>query len=286
MKLHHSRGSSAVNRHLTRRHSPLPSLAQTGSIRPLALLAGLTLGLVIGLLPAQAQEASPTAPAVSPTSGSSDIRPTLKLGSQGAAVSELQSLLKLLGYYTGAVDGSYQDSTAKAVSAFQQAVQLQPDGIAGAETWSRLLPKPPVQATASPATASPATASPATASPAPVSANVIPSGATLSPAMTQPTAPPAAPTSPAPGYSPAAPAVAAPTTSSAVSSAEPVLRRGMEGESVTQLQTRLQTIGVFSGAVDGVFGTETELAVQEAQRNFNLEPDGIVGPATWEALRR
>ena len=60
----------------------------------------------------------------------------------------------------------------------------------------------------------------------------------------------------------------------------------MKGEAVTKLQTRLQAVGLFSGAVDGVFGAETELAVQAAQRNFSLEPDGIVGPATWEALRR
>jgi peptidoglycan hydrolase-like protein with peptidoglycan-binding domain len=58
----------------------------------------------------------------------------------------------------------------------------------------------------------------------------------------------------------------------------------MTGADVTRLQERLRAIGLFSGAVDGVFGRETEAAVQQAQRNYNLEPDGIVGPATWEAL--
>jgi peptidoglycan hydrolase-like protein with peptidoglycan-binding domain len=59
----------------------------------------------------------------------------------------------------------------------------------------------------------------------------------------------------------------------------------MEGEAVTQLQQRLQAIGVFSGTIDGIFGAETELAVQEAQRKFSLEPDGVVGSATWAVLR-
>ncbi|NES81421.1 MAG: peptidoglycan-binding protein, partial [Moorea sp. SIO2B7] len=30
----------------------------------------------------------------------------------------------------------------------------------------------------------------------------------------------------------------------------------------------------------------TKAAVQAAQRKFKLEPDGIVGPATWNALLR
>jgi peptidoglycan hydrolase-like protein with peptidoglycan-binding domain len=52
------------------------------------------------------------------------------------------------------------------------------------------------------------------------------------------------------------------------------------------LQERLRTLGFFSGTVDGVFGEATQAAVKSAQRNFNLEPDGIVGSATWSALLR
>jgi len=43
--------------------------------------------------------------------GGSVNRPTLKLGSQGERVSELQGTLKLLGYYTGAVDGNFNQTT-------------------------------------------------------------------------------------------------------------------------------------------------------------------------------
>jgi peptidoglycan hydrolase-like protein with peptidoglycan-binding domain len=67
-------------------------------------------------------------------------RPNLQLGSQGQPVSELQAALKLLGYYTGAVDGNYNQATAKAVSQFQQAAGLSPNGIVDAITWQRLFP--------------------------------------------------------------------------------------------------------------------------------------------------
>jgi peptidoglycan hydrolase-like protein with peptidoglycan-binding domain len=53
---------------------------------------------------------------------------------------------------------------------------------------------------------------------------------------------------------------------------------------VIRLQERLKALGVFKGNIDGVFGAETVAAVQQAQRNNNLEPDGVVGPATWAVL--
>jgi peptidoglycan hydrolase-like protein with peptidoglycan-binding domain len=72
--------------------------------------------------------------------GGSVNRPTLKLGSQGERVSELQGALKLLGYYTGAVDGNFNETTANAVSQFKQAAGLPSDGIVDANTWQRLFP--------------------------------------------------------------------------------------------------------------------------------------------------
>ena len=74
-------------------------------------------------------------------------RPTLKVGSQGERVSELQAALKLLGYYSGAVDGVYSENTASAVSRFKQAAGLNPDGVVDASTWQRLFPNQPVAST-------------------------------------------------------------------------------------------------------------------------------------------
>jgi peptidoglycan hydrolase-like protein with peptidoglycan-binding domain len=78
------------------------------------------------------------------SSGDSINRPTLKVGSQGERVSELQAALKLLGFYSGAVDGIYNDNTASAVSRFKQAAGLSQDGIVDASTWQRLFPNEPI----------------------------------------------------------------------------------------------------------------------------------------------
>lgn len=59
---------------------------------------------------------------------------TMKLNNTGALVGELQSALKALGYYTGAVNKTYDAATKKAVAAFQKQNGLKSDGLAGAET--------------------------------------------------------------------------------------------------------------------------------------------------------
>ncbi|MBG1267423.1 peptidoglycan-binding domain-containing protein [Nostoc sp. WHI] len=77
-------------------------------------------------------------------------RPTLKVGSQGERVSELQAALKLLGFYSGVVDGKYSENTASAVSRFKQAAGLNPDGVVDASTWQRLFPKEAIVASTVP----------------------------------------------------------------------------------------------------------------------------------------
>ncbi|MBW3586952.1 MAG: peptidoglycan-binding protein [Cyanobacteria bacterium 0813] len=71
------------------------------------------------------------------------VRPALKLGSRGSEVIELQAALKLLGFYTGTVDGVFSQSTARAVSQFQETAGLAPDAIVGQDTWNRLFPATP-----------------------------------------------------------------------------------------------------------------------------------------------
>ncbi|MBD2676429.1 peptidoglycan-binding protein [Nostoc paludosum FACHB-159] len=78
-------------------------------------------------------------------------RPTLKVGSQGERVSELQAALRLLGFYSGEVDGIYSENTATAVSRFKQAAGLNPDGIVDATTWQRLFPRESVVGSTVPA---------------------------------------------------------------------------------------------------------------------------------------
>ena len=70
------------------------------------------------------------------------------------------------------------------------------------------------------------------------------------------------------------------------------LRRGTTGPSVVALQVSLNRISQNYPAipkiptVDGIFGIRTENAVRKFQEIFNLQPDGIVGPATWYAIVR
>ncbi len=70
------------------------------------------------------------------------------------------------------------------------------------------------------------------------------------------------------------------------------LRIGSGGDDVQQLQIRLNRISKNYPAIpkiqptDGFFGGETENAVKEFQRIFNLTPDGIVGRATWYSILR
>jgi peptidoglycan hydrolase-like protein with peptidoglycan-binding domain len=61
------------------------------------------------------------------------------------------------------------------------------------------------------------------------------------------------------------------------------VRRGSTGAAVSTVQARLRDRG-WSITVDGVFGPRTEEVVRAFQREKGLAVDGIVGPATWNAL--
>lgn len=63
-----------------------------------------------------------------------------------------------------------------------------------------------------------------------------------------------------------------------------LLKTGMSGGTVSELQSRLAAKGFDPGGVDGVFGPLTEAAVRQFQGANGLVVDGIVGPATWAAL--
>jgi len=50
------------------------------------------------------------------------------------------------------------------------------------------------------------------------------------------------------------------------------------------IQVRLQTLGYYHGAIDGIHGPQTDGAVRQFQQDRGLVVDGVVGPATWAAL--
>lgn len=67
-------------------------------------------------------------------------RPSLKVGSKGNAVNELQAALKLLGFYDGVVNGEYDNATATSVSQFRQAAGLPADSSVDEKVWQKLFP--------------------------------------------------------------------------------------------------------------------------------------------------
>ncbi|MEH1844740.1 MAG: peptidoglycan-binding protein [Nostoc sp.] len=256
--------------------------------------------------------------------GDSINRPILKVGSQGERVSELQAALKLLGFYSGAVDGIYSQNTASAVARFKQAAGLNPDGIVDASTWQRLFPKEPIVASTIPS--SQPRFNSATNFPVPTQPSNVTNVANLNPnpprqavrqVATSPKPRPATPkkavrqvaTSPEPR--PATPRKA--TTSSTqktpnrtrsttqsqsntttkrtpgiqyTSEGLPILRIGLRGSEVVRLQEQLKKLGFLKGDADGDFGVTTETAVKAAQKRYGLEADGVVGGSTWEVLLR
>ncbi len=64
---------------------------------------------------------------------------------------------------------------------------------------------------------------------------------------------------------------------------------GSRGDNVKKLQTKLKSLG-YKGAdgtplsVDGVFGKNTQYALENFQKAKGLTQDGIAGPKTWKFL--
>jgi Putative peptidoglycan binding domain len=65
----------------------------------------------------------------------------------------------------------------------------------------------------------------------------------------------------------------------------PALRLGSQGQGVASLQVALQRLGYDSGAIDGVYGQQTQSAVAQFQKEHHLRSDGVVGLKSWLELK-
>lgn len=233
------------------------------------------------------------------TTGVTINRPNLGVGSQGERVSELQAALKLLGFYTGAVDGIYNENTAIAVSQFKQSAGLSPDGIVDNITWQKLFPSEPIvtstQRQPNTAVGSPVTSvrnttrikpstepRPTTPRQTTISRNRATVVRTQPTARTQATVVRTQQTARIQSTPVSKQIPGVQYTSEGL----PILRLGMSGADVVKLQQQLQRLGFLKGGIDGDFGAATDAAVKAAQIRYGLEADGVVGGSTWEALLR
>ena len=63
-----------------------------------------------------------------------------------------------------------------------------------------------------------------------------------------------------------------------------VLKQGSRGGEVKEVQRRLKMWGYYSGAVDGIYGSNTASAVRAFQEMMGITADGIIGQQTWELI--
>ena len=246
------------------------------------------------------------APTAAPTATPAS---SLKLGSQGQEVRNVQKKLKELGFYKGTVDGDFGEATEKAVKAFQKQYGLTVDGKVGAATMAKLAS---ARATAKPS----ATATPKpTATPSyttntylrngdsgkqvrQMQERLIALGYLLGKANANfDNATEAGVIAFQRRNTSYADGVAGPETlkalysssASKTSSAAGIigitLREGSsEKAAVRLLQQKLKSLGYYKGTVDGDFGAGTTEAVKAFQRAHKMTADGVAGGGTLNKL--
>jgi len=234
-------------------------------------------------------------------------RPTLRRGSTGYWVVELQKFLQRQGYYLGRIDGQFGPVTDRAVRNYQSNRGLLVDGIVGPKTWCQLerdgfpggsFPPPP----------------PCPSHPRP----------TLRPGSAGYWVVKLQEFLQSTGYYPGridgqfgpitdravrnyqrnrgllADGIVGPKTWCQLekdgfmiqreefcpSQNRPTLSIDSTGHLVQELQEFLKSIGYYPGRIDGRFGPVTDRAVRQYQRDRGLFEDGRVGPKTWCQLEK
>ncbi|MGN1367370.1 MAG: peptidoglycan-binding protein [Aristaeellaceae bacterium] len=129
------------------------------------LIAAIVMGVTVAGLNTEVQRVRSLTPTplpqygsvfkVTPDPNAPTAEPVIRSGASGEAVTQLQTRLKELGYYTGTLDGQFGPGTKAAVTHFQQQNGLQADGIVGPDTNAVLYsdaakPAPTSEPTAAP----------------------------------------------------------------------------------------------------------------------------------------
>lgn len=286
---------------------------------------GLTADGVVGNATLEKLNSSSAKPAASSSSSSSsssgsssteneDDGSTLRSGSRGPAVKNLQNRLKQLGYYSGSIDGVYGSGTIKAIRAFQQRNRLTVDGVAGPSTQKVLYSSSAKKAEGAEADTDDDDQQGATT---PSTSETLREGSRGQAVKTlqqklktlgyytgsidgvygsgtikavrafqqrnKLTVDGVAGTSTLKAlYSSSAKPAEDEEIEDKVESEE--LRAGAYGSEVKALQRRLAELGYYKNSIDGSYGSLTVAAVKAFQKRNGLTVDGVAGPATLKAI--
>ena len=219
---------------------------------------------------------------------------SLRKGSTGSAVKDLQTKLKKLGFYNAYVDGSYGDTTVAAVKAFQKKYNLTADGVAGSETLKKL---DSAYKNADSDKDDGSLRKGATGSAVKNLQTKLKKlgfyNASIDGDYGDTTV--AAVKAFQKKYNLTADGVAGSETLKKLDSAyknadsntstdDDSLRKGATGTAVKTLQTNLKKLGFYTAYVDGSFGATTERAVKAFQKKYGLTADGVAGSATLKKI--
>lgn len=75
-----------------------------------------------------------------------------------------------------------------------------------------------------------------------------------------------------------------PVAPSETTETRPMVRYGMTGPAVVEMQDKLRAHGFDPGISDGIYGPQTQRALLGFQSNKGVSQDGICGPITWALL--
>lgn len=237
----------------------------------------------------------------------------LKSGSRGSEVRTMQQALKDKGYLSGRVDGIYGKNTLSAVKAFQRAVGLKVDGIAGSRTFYKLYSNQNNQTTNPPSSSAITSTLKKGSRGSQVVAlqtklkelglyqgrldGIFGSGTYSSVRAFQSsrglkidgivghnTVSSLFSTSNNNNNNESDNDSTSGSSGSQSRAITSTLKKGSRGTQVNTLQTTLKELGFYSGRIDGIFGRITEQSVKRFQSESGLSADGIVGRRTITAL--
>ena len=246
------------------------------------------------------------APAPSPTQGAATtLTGTYREGDINDGVRQIQERLLKMGYPDGVngkplgVDGNFGAETRRAVETYQRVNGLESDGIVGPKTLASIIQSTPSQkgldtqtsplaSLTVPGGQKPETTVPAQSAPTTSGEKL---GPATKPGEVKPTEIKPETTAPTTPKAEVKPEPAAAGISASLAASEGILMQGSKGADVVKLQEQLAKLGYTDAKgqpvkADGDFGQGTKEALMAFEKSRGMEPNGIVGPKTFDALNK